>query len=117
VRARERLDDDSLGMQVVAVVATDPFRLNRRPSAVPYGSVPPESTPQPRAVLPELRLAGVIGPPWRAMLDGVPGRTETVVVAEGDTLGGLRVRAIRNGRIELSTSDTTWTLTMRRTWQ
>lgn len=101
-----------------ALVARDPFRLERRPSAVPYSpaleSAPP---PPPRPPHPALVIAGIVGgPPWEALLDGVPGRQGTVLVRRGDTLGGLRVRSVTKDTVRITGMDTTWVLTVRRAW-
>lgn len=101
------------------LVARDPFRLERRPSPVPYSpaleSAPP---PPPRPPRPALAVAGIVGgPPWEALLDGVPGRQGSVLVRGGDTLGGLRVRSVTKDNVRITGMDTTWVLTVRRVWQ
>lgn len=111
---------DSLRAAARRVAATDPFRLARTPPTVVYAptlenapAAPPPSKP-PR---PPLAVAGIIGgPPWAALLDGVPGRSGSVVVHAGDTLGGLRVRTVRRTGVIVSAPDTTWQLTLKRPW-
>jgi hypothetical protein len=97
------------------VAETDPFRLDRRPALVAYrpdleGVAPPLKPPKPSLV-----VSGLVGS--AALLDGVPGRSTTVIMHAGDTLGGLRLRRITHDTVIVSGSDTTWRLTLRRTWQ
>lgn len=109
---------DSLNVLADRIVEGDIFRLTRRPSAVAFGttgdgSPPPVSTP-PK---PPLALAGLIGgPPWIGLLEGVPGRDQSVLVHAGDTLGGLRVRMVTRNRVVIAGFDTTWQLSVREPW-
>lgn len=101
------------------LVARDPFRLERRPSAVPYnpalGTVP---SPAPRPPRPTLAVTGILGgPPWEALLEGVPGRQGSVLVRRGDTLGGLHIRSVTKDTVWIRGMDTTWVLSLRRVWQ
>jgi hypothetical protein len=69
----------------------------------------------PVAPKPRLVLRGVLGgPPWEAVLEGIPGREGSVVVRTGEVIGGLTIRAIRNNAVFVQGMDTTWTLTMGR---
>jgi hypothetical protein len=101
------------------LVARDPFRLERRPAVVAYDpaaeNAPP---PSPRPPRPALVVTGIIGgPPWEAVLEGIPGRQGSVLVRRGDTLAGLRVRAVGKDSVRIVGMDTTWTLIVRRAWQ
>jgi hypothetical protein len=102
-----------------AFVARDPFRLERKPSGVPYGpSLDGAPPPPPRPPRPTLVVAGIVGgPPWEALLEGIPGREGSALVRRGDTLSGLRVRSITRDTVRITGMDTTWTLTVRRAWQ
>jgi hypothetical protein len=101
------------------LVARDPFRLERRPAAVAYNpGVENSAPPPPRPARPTLVVTGIIGgPPWEAVLEGIPGRQGSVLVRRGDTLAGLRVRAVGKDSVRIVGMDTTWILTIRRTWQ
>jgi len=100
-----------------SVVARDPFRLDRRPSRVAYGTEPPApTTPSDPSRRPRLLLSGVFGPPWQAVLEGVPGREGSVVARVGDVFGELRVRSIRRDTVVVQGADTTWKLTVRHVW-
>jgi hypothetical protein len=65
------------------------------------------------ATLPPLSLRAIVGgPPWQAVLAGVPGEPETMV-AIGSDVRGLRVQSITRDEVVLRGGDSTWTLTMR----
>ena len=101
-----------------SLIETDPFRPARRPSPIAYRpeleGAPP---PPPRVPRPALGISGIIGgPPWSAVLEGVPGRDAGAVVRAGDTLGGLKVRAVKRDTVVITGMDTTWRLIVRRAW-
>ena len=102
-----------------AIVARDAFRFERRPSGVAYSpaleGAPP---PPPRPPRPALAVTGIVGgPPWEALMEGIPGREGSMLVRRGDTLSGLRVGSITRDTVRITGMDTTWTLTVRRAWQ
>lgn len=115
-----RPDADSLLMASDRVATADPFRLDRRPADVPFGtpaaaSTPP--TPGANPARPNLALSGLVGgPPWVAILDGVPGHEGSVLLRAGDTLGGIKVRAVSGTSATISGFDTTWKLTVKHPW-
>jgi hypothetical protein len=77
--------------------------------------VQPEPPRPPAPPKPPLQLRGVIGgPPWDAVLEGVPGRQAGVVVRLGDHVGGLGIVALKRDTVVVEGFDTTWTLTIRR---
>jgi hypothetical protein len=114
-----RLDADSIAQAVAYVGANDPFRLSRHPATVAYspaleGLAPPQAARAPR---PNLVLVGIVGgPPWSAILDGLPGRDGSVLVRRGDSLGTLVVRAVGRDTVVIKGADTTWRLTVKRAW-
>jgi hypothetical protein len=100
----------------------DPFRIARHPSPVEYLSdadgMPPPAPPAPKPPKPLLAISGIVGgPPWAALIEGVPGREGTIVVRQGDTLGGLTVRRVGRDTVTVLGMDTTWKLAVRRTWR
>lgn len=116
-RARDvtMYDADVLQRAADSLVANDVFRIERKPSKVAFGAPQPNTVPPapPKPII-QLVLGGVMGgPPWRAVLSGVPGRDGSVVVATGDTLGGLKVKSVRPDVVIVQGPDTTWTLTVR----
>jgi hypothetical protein len=119
------VSDDSLAAAADLVAERDPFRLTHRPASADFRvevtSGQPAYLMPPTAPRPPLVLKGIVGgPPWQAYLDGVPGREGGVLVARGDTLstpaGPLRIRAIGRDTVVVQAADTTWRLTVKRTW-
>lgn len=112
---------NTLELAAKSVTRSDPFRLERRPSSVAFGrEMEGESAapPQPTPPKPELSLVGIVGgPPWVALIDGIPGRSGSVLVHAGDTLAGLRVRTLGPKGVTITGVDTTWKLTLRIPWQ
>jgi hypothetical protein len=103
----------------------DPFRLTREPSTVPYAADHEPASPQAQIQSvphPVLALSGIVGPPWVAVLEGVPGRTGSVVAKVGDTIGRPSLALLVVHRIEHDTVivrglDTTWTLNVYHPWR
>jgi hypothetical protein len=106
---------ESIHAAAQRVIETDPFRLDRRPASVPYGPGLEGLSPPPKPAKPMPVLAGLVG--GSALLDGMPGRSTTVIVHAGDTLGGLTIRRIAHDTVILTGADTTWRLTLRHAWQ
>ena len=108
---------DSLEKWGDRVAAGDPFRLERRPATVRYGAQP-EANPSPVGTRPALVLKGIIGgPPWEALLEGLPDRQGIVIAHRGDRFATLRIRAVSATGVTVEGADTTWHLTIRKTWQ
>jgi hypothetical protein len=96
-----------------SVSSSNPFRLDRHPST-PTPDAPTVAVP-PAAPTLALELSGVIGgPPWRAIVSGIPGRDAGVVVRAGDTLGGMRIRSIRRDTVVIQAGDSTMTLILKK---
>ena len=118
---RSREAPASAGSGVLATLATrivarDPFRLERKPSSVAFGATPPAAVAVDPSHRPHLLLSGVFGPPWQAVLEGIPGREGSVVARVGDVFGELRVKSIRRDTVVVQGADTTWKLTVRKVW-
>ena len=111
---------DSLSRLSAALVDNDPFRLSNSPPDTRYtpgwvtgASVPPVVKPRPAR--PSLVLKGIVGgPPWLAIVDGLPGAPSSMVVRIGDRVGGVTVKDIRPEVVTLAGADTTWRLAIRR---
>ena len=121
-RARTDLPEpDSVFLResVARVVARDPFRLDRRPADVRFDPDPappkPAAPPRPTVAPPVLR--GVTGPPWRAILEGVPGHDRPHDARVGSVFGALVVARIGRDTVVIETPDTSFTLTVRRAWR
>jgi len=98
----------------------DPFRLDRKPADVRYNPWEPVAVVPPVAKPPKppLALAGLLGgPPWNALIEGVPGRETGLLIQLGDSANGVRFVALRGDTVVLAGFDTTWSLTARRPWR
>lgn len=111
------LDPDTLDAWESAIVDGDLFRASRAPSPVAFANAiegaPP---PPPKPPRPPLSVTGIIGPPWEAIVEGVPGRDGGVVVRRGDVIGELQVRSVRRDTVVIQGADTAWRLPLRRAW-
>ncbi|OLD39476.1 MAG: hypothetical protein AUI57_03130 [Candidatus Rokubacteria bacterium 13_1_40CM_2_68_8] len=105
---------------VAVLVARDPFRVTRRPSNVVYDPLrlaQPATPPPPK---PLLALVGIVWDNGRdptALVEGLPGVDGPRPVRQGETIAGLRVKAIKPDRVVITGLDTTWTLTVREPWK
>jgi hypothetical protein len=97
-------------------LATDPFRRDRgrfdsaATTTAPVLQAKPPAPPKPRLV-----LRGIVGgPPWDAIVDGIPNREGSYVVRSGDSVSGLKIRSVRADRVTIRGMDTTWILTLGR---
>jgi hypothetical protein len=118
VRETAGVDPAPLARARERVVARDVFRIVRHASPVAFVASAPEGSAMPmmptRPPAPMLVLRGIVGgPPWEAVIDGVPGRHGAVVVRAGDVLGGtseLRVRRVGADGVTITGRDSTWRL-------
>lgn len=108
---------DSIAQLGTRIVDGDVFRVDRKPAAVPYrmaGDSAPSAPTPPPVPKPVLTLVGIVGgPPWAALIDGVPAQTGTVLVHPRDSIGGLRVRDVSAVQVTLTGLDTVWHLTTK----
>ncbi len=100
----------------------DPFRIDRKPAPIrftPWESAPPGGTPpRPAPIRPSLAVAGIVGgPPWIAVVEGIPGREAGVLLTVGEEANGIRLTEIRGDTARLAGFDTTWALIPRRPWR
>ena len=71
---------------------------------------------------PPIALSGIIGPPWVAVLEGVPGHDASWLAKVGDTVSRAPfaitgLRRITRDAVMLGTADTMWNLTVRPAWR
>lgn len=113
-------DSDQLAAAARDIIRLNPFRLERRPADVGYGQAyepdpPPE--PPPTRAIPAIVVTGIIGgPPWEAVLEGVPGMGRSVLAREGDAFGNLRILGVWPDSVIVQGADTTFTLIFERPW-
>jgi hypothetical protein len=110
---------ESLNVYQETITANDPFRLSNRPAVVRFdarGDVGVGGTPGPPVTTrPQLVVKGIVGgPPWQAIIDGLPGQPPGTIVTPGATFDQLVVRAVSRDSVIVQGPDTTWTLTLNR---
>jgi hypothetical protein len=111
------LEPDSL---VHLIVVRDPFRVTRRPSDVVYDPVRLAQPATPPPSKPLLALVGIVWDNGRdptALVEGLPSVDGPRPVRQGESIAGLRVKAIKLDRVVIIGLDTTWTLTVREPWR
>jgi hypothetical protein len=110
------VSDDSLAAAEEAIVANDPFRLSNSPPAVRYdpaadGAVIGGLLSQPRPLLVLKAIVG--GPPWQAVIDGIPGQPPGTLAQTGSKFDRLVVRAVTRDSVIVQGADTSWVLSFR----
>jgi hypothetical protein len=112
------------GVNVVALVGQDPFRAARRPPSPRYlapGLGPdgePEEPAPPPTPRPEWTLTGVIwGSPPLAVFDGVPDNLTAGLLAEGDSVGPIRVDRIAPDTVYLRGVGAAWAFVIEVPWK
>lgn len=119
-RPAPRLSAAALESAGENVVRRNPFRISRAPGIVrvgqPVASSAGESRPMVIApVKPNLIVRAIVGgPPWSALLDGLPNGVAGVVVREGDVFGTLRIGAITPDTVAAMERDSVWKFTVNR---
>lgn len=97
----------------------DPFRLANAPSAVAYdprgdmvaGIVAARVVAAP--MRPTMLVRGIIGgPPWQAIIDGIPGQAAGTIVRDGMTFDRLSIRSVSRDTVTVQAPDTIWKLTI-----
>lgn len=116
------IDVDSLYDAGTRVIDNNPFRLNRLPPVVRVGDAvvaSPATPPAPATpARPTLTLRAVAGgPPWSAIIEGMPDTPGPVVVREGDRVGALAIMRIWRDTVRVVARDTSWSLTLKRSQQ
>ena len=118
--ATARLDDDSIADAAAFVAENDPFRLSSAPASVAYSpamDAGPSTLAQPVVahVRPNLVLRGIIGgPPWQAIVDGIPGQPAGAIVRQGMAFDAITIRTVTRDTVFVQSPDTSWKLTLAR---
>lgn len=112
--------DSTLDDELSALAAADPFRLSNTPAAVRFDARNDAASPAPgtmpaAALRPALILRAIVGgPPWQAIVDGIPGQQPGTVVRAGSAFDRISVAAVTRDSVVLHGPDTTWVLAFRR---
>lgn len=105
-----------------SLVDNDMFRLANAPASVRYdpasdgpaisGSSAPVAPPPFR---PAMTLKAIVGgPPWQAIIDGLPGQPPGTIARTGSTFDRLTVRAVTRDSVIVQGPDTSWVLAFRK---
>jgi hypothetical protein len=108
--------DSALDDAEDATITNDPFRLANEPASVRYEAADAGGAPTPATVVvrPVLVLKAIMGgPPWQAVIDGIPGQPPGTVASPGMRFDKLLVRSVWRDSVVVQGPDTTWTLTFR----
>jgi hypothetical protein len=101
------------------IVSNDPFRLTNVPALVRYDPKAQSAVPTISVAAPPIRpimtLKAIVGgPPWQAIVDGLPGQPPGTVVRAGNAFDKLVARAVTRDSVVIQGPDTTWVLSFRR---
>lgn len=104
--------DDSLADAEDFTVFNDPFRLANAPSGVRFDAKGDRPAAQLAVVAsrPHLSLKAIIGPPWQAVVDGIPGQPAGTMVRTGARFDKLVARVVTRDSVIIQGADTTWIL-------
>lgn len=121
VRSAGPIDTAGLSEAAGRIRDHDPFRWERRPTRFrfnPWEPVKPTESSVRAAPRPTLTLAGIVGgPPWTALVEGIPDRPGGALLRVGEEASGIRLVEVHGDTARLSGPDTTWILTPRRAWR
>lgn len=119
-----RVHAEPIGDSVLAdaedyTVSNDPFRLSNSPPSVRYdpaadGIAPGYAAPAIPPPRPVLVLKAIVGgPPWQAVIDGIPGQPAGTVARAGARFDRIVVRAVTRDSVIVQGADTSWVLSFR----
>jgi hypothetical protein len=115
------IDTRSVRSAAIELQNRNPFRMERSPTSTRFGSMevaPAADVAEAHVSRPNLVLAGVIGgPPWFALVEGIPGREAGVALMQGEEVNGFRLVRLRGDTAVLSGLNTTWVLLPKQVWQ
>jgi hypothetical protein len=112
--------DSALVNAEEAIASNDLFRLANAPAAVRFDvagepGVDIVGVSQPAAIRPTMTLKAIVGgPPWQAVVDGLPGQPANTLVRTGATYDKLVARQVTRDSVVIQGPDTTWVLSFRR---
>lgn len=108
-------DADTLAAAADRVIGDNLFRADRSSVDAAANPIPVTNSIPAPSTKPRLVLRGILGgPPWDALVDGVPGHDGALVIRAGQSIAGLTVRAVRRDTVFIRGFDTTWALALGR---
>lgn len=99
---------DTLDSAEARVLARDVFGIEQGVADVASApQVPSNATIAipPGVFTARISVQAIAGPPWIAVLSGLPGRTTQTVVLAGDTVGVYRIRSISRDSVTIQAPD------------
>ena len=114
---------DSIRAAADALIENDPFRISNTPpmraSSARTVAASTSAPPRPPALAQTARVSVVLkaitgGPPWRAVLGGVPGRVGDQVLEPGARFADMELRSISRDSVAIATADSSWWLGLPR---
>jgi hypothetical protein len=114
--SRSELVEPTLAEVEELIISNDPFRLSNTPSSIRYSPSSDNVGLSASAPLrPNLTLKAIVGgPPWQAIVDGIPGQPQGTLVRAGNAFDKLIARAVTRDSVVIQGPDTTWVLSFRR---
>lgn len=113
-RSAQPPSDSALEEAEALTVTNDPFRLSNTPPEVRYDLVNEVALAGgfvPALVRPQFVLRAIVGgPPWHAVVDGIPGQSPGTVVRPGAQFDKITVRSVTRDSVVVRGPDTTWVL-------
>jgi hypothetical protein len=108
---------DSVSDAADLTIDNDPFRLTNSPPSVRFdvatdGVAQGVTVRPPRPVLVLKAIVG--GPPWQAVIDGIPGQPPSTIAESGKRFDKFLVRAVTRDSVIVQGPDTSWVLSFRR---
>ena len=97
-------------------MSNDPFRLANEPASVRFDpSADGEAVgPVVPVMRPTLVLKAIIGgPPWQAVIDGIPGQPPGTIATPGTRFDKLVIRSVTRDAVVVQSPDTTWSLVFK----
>jgi hypothetical protein len=111
--------EDMLAESEQRIVTNNPFRLANAPASVRYNPISENVAGAAAVVAPPVRpnmtLKAIVGgPPWQAIVDGIPGQPQGTLVRAGAAYDKLVARAVTRDSVVIQGPDTTWVLSFRK---
>lgn len=115
----EPATDSALAEAEERTVVNDPFRLSNTPSSLRYDPAVDNPTggigsPVIAQSRPSLVLKAIVGgPPWQAVIDGIPGQPPGTLAVQGSRFDHFLIKAITRDSVIVQGVDTAWVLSFR----
>lgn len=113
----ELVSDSALAEAEGLTVHNDPFRLSNTPPDVRYdpageaAQLARGGAAVPPPLRPTFALRAIVGgPPWHAVIDGIPGQPSGTVTRQGAQFDRILVRSVSRDSVILQGPDTSWVL-------